>query len=55
MTAIINFRNVLMNELNAGFFDRDAWGALIVMARDANCMSIAAQVERYYNHYSEGE
>lgn len=52
MTEIINFRNVLMNELDHGFFDRDAWGALVVMARDANCHSIAAQAERYYNHYS---
>lgn len=52
MTEIINFRNVLMNELNAGFFDRDAWCALVILARDANCLSITAQAERYIEHYS---
>ncbi len=52
VTEIINLRNVLMNELNNGFFDRDAWGALVVMARDANCYSIAAQAERYIKHYA---
>ena len=53
LTEIINLRNVLMNELNGGYFDRDAWGALVIMARDANCYAIADQAQRYIEHYSE--
>lgn len=53
MSEVVILRNVLMNELNNGFFDREAWNALVVMARDANCLSIAAQAERYIEHYSQ--
>ena len=51
MTEIMELRNALMAELNAGYFDRDSWGALVIMARDANCMAIAEQAERYISHY----
>lgn len=49
---VIEMRNILMNELNHGYWDGLAWDALLIMARDADCLCIASQVERYINHYS---
>lgn len=51
MSEIIAMRNVLMNELNAGFFDRDSWSATALLARENKCECIAAQMERYIEHY----
>jgi len=49
---IVEMRNVLMRELNAGYFDRDSWLAIALLARDNNCPAIAAQMARYIEHYS---
>ena len=54
MTAlfeVIAVRNLLMRELNAGFYDGEACDALYVMARDNDCPEIARQVARYIERY----
>lgn len=51
MDEIILLRNVLMNELNNGKFDRLAWVFLYAKAIAADCLSIAAQIDRYIKHY----
>jgi hypothetical protein len=52
MDEIILRRNVLMNELNHGIFDRLAWVFLYGKAKAENCLAIADQLDRYINHYS---
>jgi len=54
MTAlfeVIAVRNLLIRELNAGYFDGEGWDALYIMARDNGCSEIARQVMRYIEHY----
>jgi FMN-dependent NADH-azoreductase len=51
MAELIELRNMLMNELNVGLFDSDSWNAAVIMAKDLNCLSIQAQLERYISHY----
>jgi hypothetical protein len=52
MDEIILRRNVLMNELNNGVFDRLAWVFLYGIAKSENCLAIADQLDRYIRHYS---
>jgi len=52
MDEIVAMRNVLMAELNAGYFDSISWMATARLARESNCPAIAAQMERYIEHYS---
>jgi hypothetical protein len=52
MNEIILLRNVLMIELNHGYFDRLAWVYLYARAKAENCLSIADQVDGYIKHYS---
>jgi hypothetical protein len=46
-------KSVLMNELNSGYFDEISWKACSIMAKDAGCDCIAAQLDRYIEHYSK--
>ena len=51
MDELISLRNMLMNELNGGYFDSVSWEAAVIMATDLNCLSIQAQLQRYIDNY----
>ena len=53
MSEIILRRNVLMNELNHGVFDRIAWVYLYGIAKAAGCLAIADQLDGYIKRYSK--
>jgi hypothetical protein len=48
---VIQVRDMLKRELGAGFYDALAWSALYIMARDADCLAIADQVQGYIREY----
>ena len=51
MSEIISMRDALMAELNLGIFDQVSWEATALLARENGCDNIAAQIERYIDHY----
>ena len=55
MNDLIDFRNMLIRELDAGLYDADAWHACAVWAGMIGCESIRAQVEGYIKHYGQQE
>ena len=55
MPELIKFRNELVTELNAGWYDALSWRACAVWAREIGCFSIQAQVEGYIKHYGQQE
>lgn len=48
---IIDLRDSLKHELDAGYYDALSWGALYIMSRDGDCPAIADQVRGYIDHY----
>ncbi len=48
---VIEVRDLLIREINAGFYDAPAWDALYIMARDGGCAAIADQVQGYIRQY----
>ena len=55
MNELIDFRNTLITELNAGWYDALSWQACAVWAREIGCENIARQVEGYIKHYGQQE
>ena len=55
MQELIDFRNMLIRELDAGLYDADAWQRFAVWAGMIGCESIRAQVEGYIRHYGQQE
>lgn len=53
MTELIEYRNRLMRELDAGFFDIESWEVCAKWAEIIDCLCIKSQVERYIDFYSE--
>ena len=52
MSELIELRNTLMQELDGGVFDLDAWNGAAAGAEMMGCLCIMAQLARYINHYS---
>jgi len=50
---LLDFRDMLMRELDAGEFDALSWAACARWAREDGRLDIAEQVQKYINHYSE--
>ena len=55
MQELIDFRNTLIREINAGWYDALSWQACAVWAREIGCSAIQAQVEGYIRHYGGHE
>ena len=54
MFDLVEYRNMLMRELDYGYFDRPAWEACAKWAEMIGCVNIQSRVERYIKHYSGG-
>ena len=52
MSELIELRNTLMQELDGGVFDLDAWSGAARWAEMLGCDCIRAQLVRYIKHYS---
>lgn len=50
---LLDFRDMLMRELDGGYFDALSWAACARWAREDGRLDIAEQVQKYINHYSE--
>ena len=55
MSELIDFRNTLISEINAGWYDAEAWQACAVWACEIGCENIRRQVEGYISHYGNTE
>lgn len=50
---LLDLRDMLMRELNNGYFDSQSWKACATWARTEGRIEIAEQIEKYIKHYSE--
>jgi len=48
---VIQLRDPLIREIDAGYYDALSWDALLLMARKAECLAIADQVQGYIMAY----
>lgn len=50
---LLDFRDLLMRELNNGYFDALSWAACARWAREDGRLDIAEQAQKYIDHYSQ--
>ena len=50
---LLDFRDLLMRELDAGEFDELSWVACARWAREDGRLDIADQIQKYIDHYSQ--
>ena len=48
---VIQLRDLLIREIDAGYYDALSWDALLIMARKAECLAITDQVQGYIRAY----
>ena len=48
---VMELRDLLIREIDAGYYDALSWDALLLMARKAECLAIADQVQGYIRAY----
>jgi hypothetical protein len=48
---VMELRDLLIREIDAGYYDALSWDALLIMAREAGCLAIADQVQGYIKAY----
>ena len=51
--ALLDFRDLLIRELNNGYYDELSWVACARWAREDGRLDIAKQCQKYIDHYSQ--